>query len=147
MKESSKYKTIFMILSTITLSTIAITYLINPITSFTTKGTTNQNQNVAIIVPGGGLTSTGELPIHCLIRVEKAIELFHSLKSQYSNIDIITLSGGTTHKPNPRDERGFPIWEATAAAKKLIELGIPSDIIKEEIVSLDTIGNVKFFIN
>eukprot|EP01035_Chromulina_nebulosa_P019361 gene19361-25227_t len=51
---------------------------------------------------------------------------------------------GTTHKPNPLDGKGFPITEATAAAKELISMGIPTDNIKEELFSLDTIGNAFF---
>eukprot|EP00607_Mallomonas_marina_P006209 CAMPEP_0182435154 /NCGR_PEP_ID=MMETSP1167-20130531/74045_1 /TAXON_ID=2988 /ORGANISM="Mallomonas Sp, Strain CCMP3275" /LENGTH=193 /DNA_ID=CAMNT_0024625877 /DNA_START=253 /DNA_END=834 /DNA_ORIENTATION=- len=57
---------------------------------------------------------------------------------------IITLSGGTPHKPNPVDSNGFPILEATAAAKALIAMDINPSAILEEAFSLDTIGNAYF---
>jgi hypothetical protein len=80
---------------------------------------------------------------------------------------IITLSGGTPHKPNPvgnlaeipvnlcnsadkettfADAAGFTVFEATAAARWLYDNSRkyhinPADIM-EELFSLDTIGNV-----
>lgn len=95
--------------------------------------------DTGIIILGGGLTSTGDIPEHTQLRVNKAIEMYHRLGE---NAYIIPLSGGTPHKPNPLDERGFPIWEASAAAKKLMALGVSGDHILEENFSLDTIGNV-----
>lgn len=94
----------------------------------------------AIIILGGGLMRDGSLPSHTTLRVERAVQLFHELQG---NAVIIPLSGGTPHKPNPLDIEGFPIWESTAAAKRLLELGIPADKILEENFSLDTIGNVR----
>lgn len=93
----------------------------------------------AIIVLGGGLTSNGEVPFYTKLRVEKAVELYNQLGK---DARIFPLSGGTPHKPNPVDSRGFPIWEACAASKALIKDGIPPAAIFEEAFSVDTIGNV-----
>lgn len=95
----------------------------------------------AIIVLGGGLTEKGECPPHTQLRLEKAMEIYNKRKSQNGAV-IIPLSGGTPYKPNPVDEKGFPIWEATAAAKQLIKMGVPYSDILEEAFSLDTVGNV-----
>lgn len=95
---------------------------------------------IAIIVLGGGVLPNGSPPPHTQLRIAKAIELFHKFDNQPT---IITLSGGTPHKPNPVDSKGFPIWEASSAAKMLIEMGIPSQKVYEENFSLDTVGNVR----
>ena len=94
----------------------------------------------AIVVLGGGLTTDGQVPYHTQLRLDKAISLYHEI--YHDHAIIITLSGGTPHKPNPLDQEGFPVWEATAAAQKLVEMGIPSNHVYEENFSLDTIGNV-----
>lgn len=93
----------------------------------------------AIVVLGGGVTADGQVPIHTKLRVDKAIELYHQLGK---DARIFPLSGGTPHKPNPVDSRGFPVWEACAASKALIKAGIPPSAIFEEAFSLDTVGNV-----
>jgi uncharacterized SAM-binding protein YcdF (DUF218 family) len=97
-------------------------------------------ENVAIIILGGGLLTDGSVPPHTMLRIERAIQLFQDTYQKKAT--IITLSGGTPHKPNPLDQYGFPVWEASAAAKKLIELGVPSEHVFEENFSLDTVGNV-----
>jgi uncharacterized SAM-binding protein YcdF (DUF218 family) len=99
---------------------------------------------IAVIVLGGGLTADGQVPTHTQLRLDKAAELYRSLKDGNHIVQIITLSGGTPHKPNPRDSDGFAIWEASAAAKRLLEMGIESENVLEENFSLDTIGNVSF---
>ena len=93
-----------------------------------------------IIIPGGGVTNSGEVPKHTQLRIDKAIEIYRQLEKE--NPIIITLSAGTTHKPNPTDIRGFSITESNAAAKMLIKLGISEDKVFEENISLDTLGNV-----
>jgi len=99
------------------------------------------DHKTAIVVLGGGLTSDGNVPYHTRLRIQRAAQLHKELgKSAF----IITLSGGTPHKPNPLDSSGFPIWEATAAAKALIEEGVSPECILEEAFSLDTIGNAYF---
>lgn len=102
---------------------------------------------IAIIVLGGGLMSKGEVPQHTQCRLDKAMELYYELiKSESSStaVDIITLSGGTPHKPPPRDKQGFPIGEAQASASYLIKQGVPVAQIAEENFSLDTLGNAYF---
>lgn len=99
-------------------------------------------EEVAIVILGGGLLSDGTVPPHTMLRIERAINLFN--EKYQKKATIITLSGGTPHKPNPLDKNGFPVWEASAAAKRLIELGTPSDKVFEENFSLDTVGNVSF---
>ena len=96
--------------------------------------------DAAIVVLGGGLTATGTLPPHTQLRVDEAIRLYRSLGGRAR---IITLSGGTPYKPNPLDSKGFPILEATAAARELLHHGIPANHVFEEAFSLDTIGNVR----
>ena len=102
----------------------------------------SHSSKTAIIVLGGGLTEKGECPPHTQLRLDKALEIYNKKKSQGGAV-IIPLSGGTPYKPNPVDEKGFPIWEATAAAKQLIKMGVPYSDIFEEAFSLDTVGNVR----
>lgn len=102
----------------------------------------SHSSKTAIIVLGGGLTEKGECPPHTQLRLDKALEIYNKKKSQGGAV-IIPLSGGTPYKPNPVDEKGFPIWEATAAAKQLIKMGVPYSDILEEAFSLDTVGNVR----
>ncbi len=57
---------------------------------------------------------------------------------------LMPLSAGTTHRPPPLDERGFPITEARAGADYLMRRGVdPRRIVMEE-WSYDTIGNAYF---
>ena len=91
----------------------------------------------ATLIPGGGLTATGEVPSWVAARLDRAIAMY---QGEY----LIPLSAGTTHKPPPLDEQGFPVLEAIAAARYLAEQGIPPARILPEICSLDTIGNAYF---
>ena len=123
------------------LSVLVIGYVL--ISIFLTMGDDKISKvKTGIIVLGGGLKDDGTVPHHTQLRLDKAVELF---KTQKESSYIITLSGGTPHKPNPRDAKGFAIWEATAAARKLIDMGISHTSILEENFSLDTIGNVSHF--
>jgi uncharacterized SAM-binding protein YcdF (DUF218 family) len=92
-----------------------------------------------IVVLGGGVTADGKAPEHTQQRLNLALDVYKELDT---NALLIPLSGGTPHKPNPVDQRGFPVWESTAAAKGLLERGVPVERILEESFSLDTIGNV-----
>lgn len=94
----------------------------------------------AIVILGGGVAADGGVPEHTSERVKLALQVDQELKQCAV---FVTLSGGTPHKPNPVDSKGFPIWEATAAAKALLDAGISADRILEESFSLDTIGNVR----
>jgi len=91
----------------------------------------------AILVPGGGVREGGVLPSWARCRLDRALQLE---RGEY----IVTLSAGTTHRPPPLDAHGFPIFESVAAAKYLIEAGIPATRILTETHSYDTIGNAFF---
>jgi|SRR6516162_1561591 hypothetical protein len=91
----------------------------------------------AIVIPGGGVRENGVLPTWVERRLDRAIELH---KGQF----ILTLSAGTTHRPPPLDSSGFPFFESIAAAKYLIDRGVPPDAILPETCSYDTIGNAFF---
>lgn len=98
-------------------------------------------QTTAVIILGGGVTKEGTVPMHTQLRLDAAFELYRQL-GQHAL--FFPLSGGTPHKPNPVDRLGFPVWECTAAAKRLVEMGVPPGQIFEETTSLDTIGNAYF---
>jgi hypothetical protein len=90
------------------------------------------------IVPGGGLQPDGKLPPWTEERLNKAVLQSNSTKY------IFCLSGGTVHKPPPRNKMGFPIFESRAAADYLIQKGVSPHKIRSEICSYDTIGNAYF---
>lgn len=101
-----------------------------------------KTNRVGIIVLGGGLLKDGRVPPHVTLRLQKAVELYNSIKLTSKDYPfIITLSGGTPHKPNPVDLEGFPYKESTSGALDLIAMGIPPDHILEEAFTLDTFGN------
>lgn len=100
-----------------------------------------QGKTVVVIL-GGGVAPDGGVPEHTQRRLDIAYKLYRDLGSSAL---FVPLSGGTPHKPNPVDGRGFPVWEATAAAKMLIQMGVPPQQIIEEAFSLDTIGNVSLY--
>src|ERR1700678_2516046 len=70
----------------------------------------------AVLIPGGGLTDAGELPLYVISRLERG--LAHS--AEY----FIPLSAGTPHRLPPLDARGYPIYEAVRAARYLREHGV-----------------------
>lgn len=63
----------------------------------------NDDKSIVIAVLGGGLTSSGSVPLHTKLRLDKAIDLYHQLKSTHHQVIIIPLSAGTPYKPNPVD--------------------------------------------
>lgn len=91
----------------------------------------------AVIVPGGGLSSSNELPPWVKCRFEKA-------KAMRGDATVITLSAGTPHKPLPMDVDGFPVFESVVAAEWLVEQGVPENKILTDTFSYDTIGNAFF---
>jgi hypothetical protein len=91
----------------------------------------------AILVPGGGVRAGGRLPSWVERRLERAVERH---RGEY----ILALSAGTTHRPPPVDERGFPIFESVAAARYLIAAGVAPERILTETHSYDTVGNAYF---
>jgi len=107
----------------------------------------------AIIVLGGGLAADGTPPSWQKARCAAGAKLYHAATNafkknkpgQHTQPVIVTLSGGTTWKPPPTDQRGFPITEAASSARHLaLEHGVPYSDLFEEGFSLDTIGNAYF---
>jgi hypothetical protein len=90
-----------------------------------------------IIVPGGGVTRTGELPLWVSHRFDRALE-------RSGGAPILCLSAASAHKPLPLDPSGKPIFEASAGAKYLMARGFPAERIFLELASYDTIGNAYF---
>lgn len=91
----------------------------------------------AILVPGGGIKNNHQLPPRVQNRFDRALEIH---QNQY----IIALSAGTTHKPPPLDNDGFPIFESRIGADYLIKKGVEPRWILCETTSYDTIGNAYF---
>ncbi|MCP5049431.1 MAG: YdcF family protein [bacterium] len=96
-----------------------------------------KNSFDAILIPGGGMRAGGQVPLWVINRLNRAIEI-------HDTGYIITLSGGTIHKPPPLDKDGYPVFESVAAARYLVEKGIDPERILSEIASYDTIGNAYF---
>jgi len=92
----------------------------------------------AIVILGGGLRDGGLLPPWSIARFERALE------RQTGTEAFICLSQATVHRPPPLDGRGFPVTEAAAGARYLIERGIEPERIRLEALSLETIGNAAF---
>ncbi len=90
----------------------------------------------AILIPGGGLTGSGELTPFVCARLDRAAS--HSARF------YIPLSAGTPHHPLPLDARGYPIFEAIPAAQYLHARGVAKEQILTEMCSYDTIGNAFF---
>ncbi|HTP86194.1 MAG TPA: YdcF family protein [Bryobacteraceae bacterium] len=91
----------------------------------------------ATVVLGNGLREGGKLPSWTRRKLDRALAL-------YGGEHLILSSGGTTYRPPPLDEHGYPIYEAYAAAQYLIQHGIPADRILAEANSYDTVGNAFF---
>ena len=91
----------------------------------------------AILIPGNGVDEDGELPSWVRGRLDRVVR-------DYRGEYVLPLSAGTTHRPPPRDARGFPILESVAAGQYLLARGIPADRILTETASYDTIGNAFF---
>jgi DUF218 domain len=91
----------------------------------------------AILIPGGGVREGGHLHTWVQCRLDRAIKLH---RGEY----FIVLSAGTTYHPPPLDAGGFPIFESVAAARYLMEAGVPPDRILTDTSSYDTIGNAYF---
>ena len=98
----------------------------------------SQKKYDCILIPGGGLRADGSLPDWTLARLERALEIEGQAEW------ILTLSGGTVHKPPPLDPAGFPYFESRQAAAYLVEAGVDPGRILSETCSYDTIGNAYF---
>jgi hypothetical protein len=91
----------------------------------------------AILIPGGGVRAGGTLPAWVAARFDLALQL-------RGDSFLMPLSLGTPHRPPPLDERGFPIAEAAAGARYLMQRGVERARILIESCSYDTIGNAYF---
>ena len=92
----------------------------------------------AVIVPGGGLNAAAEPAEWVVARLDAALR--HDTETNF----FLVLSRGTTHKPPPLDGAGFPVDEAAASARYLVQHGVAPARILLESWSLDTIGNAAF---
>jgi uncharacterized SAM-binding protein YcdF (DUF218 family) len=90
----------------------------------------------AIVIPGGCLTDSGELAPYVVPRLDRAL----ARSAAY----FIPSSAATPHRPPPLNARGYPIYEASAAAHYLRGRGVPERRILTETFSYDTIGNAFF---
>lgn len=90
----------------------------------------------AVVVPGGGVAESGHPRPWVASRLVTALEL----DTDY----YIVLSRGTTHRPPPLHEDGFPVDESAASAHFLIQRGVLPHRILLDTWSLDTIGNAYF---
>lgn len=91
----------------------------------------------AVLIPGGGVDpETGEVCPWVAARFDVALR-FDADASYF-----IPLSRGTTHKPPPRNSRGFPVDESSAGAAYMLRNGLsdPARILLDT-WSVDTIGN------
>ena len=96
----------------------------------------------AILVLGGGLTPTGDLPPWVVRRLDGA----HYIYSQQTNpTPIVLLGAGTPHKRPVLDPAGFVLHESTAYARYLLEeYSLPAKELLKETSSYDTVGNAYF---
>lgn len=94
-------------------------------------------------MPGGGLTLEGAPTAWVRRRLQEAAKLYAERRAAGDPAVIVTLSGGTPHKPMPIDTRSnFQVYEAEGSARCLIrEFAVPPEHVFEENLSLDTIGN------
>lgn len=91
-----------------------------------------------VVVPGGGLDAEAQPAEWVRSRLDAA------LKHDAETVSYLVLSRGTTHRPPPLDQRGFPVDEAAASAAYLVEHGVAPERVLLESWSLDTIGNAAF---
>jgi uncharacterized SAM-binding protein YcdF (DUF218 family) len=91
----------------------------------------------AILILGGGVREGGELPPWARARYDLALQ-------RQAGEPLICLSAGTTHRPPPLDNTGFPVLECIAGARHLMSQGIPARQIRLETASYDTVGNAYF---
>jgi len=94
-----------------------------------------------ILIPGGGLDQDNRPTAWTRNRLDRAAEVY---KQCGGNLVLMPLSAGTTHKAPPHDDRGFPIYESTAAARYLLERQVAPEHIRFDAYSLDTLGNAAF---
>jgi uncharacterized SAM-binding protein YcdF (DUF218 family) len=90
-----------------------------------------------VIIPGGGVREGGVLPPWVAARFDLALAVC-------GDALLMPLSFGTPHRPPPLDRLGYPIVEAMAGARYLMDRQIDPARILLEASSYDTIGNAYF---
>lgn len=90
-----------------------------------------------VVVLGGGVREGGALPPWVVKRFDRALEIM-------GEAPVLCLSAGTTHRPPPLNEEGYPFLESVAGAAHLLRRGVRPDRIHVEALSYDTIGNAYF---
>lgn len=100
-------------------------------------------EHLVVVVPGGGLNLDGQPTAWVRERLQKAASIHAARRDAGEMCHIVTLSGGTPHKPMPVDPKsGYQVFEAEASAQHLIRaLNVPAEDIFEESWSLDTVAN------
>ncbi|KAL7493758.1 hypothetical protein ACHAWT_002829 [Skeletonema menzelii] len=103
----------------------------------------------AILVLGGGVPLSPKDPPTYVKRrcdvVAKLINAFQEQTNDTSAPSVVCLSAGTAHLPQYiTRHNGLPLWESTASAAYLMQLGIPETNIFVETTSYDTISNAFF---
>jgi len=92
----------------------------------------------AALILGGGIDEAGQPLDWVKARLDMALDMSDDVSY------FLTLSRGTTHEPPPLDSNAFPVDEATASEKYLLERGVAPERIIKDTWSLDTIGNAAF---
>ena len=103
----------------------------------------------AILVLGGGVPrSVNEPPIFVQKRCDDAAAVVRRQQQQQQQeeplVPILSLSAGTTHRPQFMSPRGQPVWESTASSAYLVSQHNFHDNLYVETTSFDTIGNAYF---
>ena len=89
----------------------------------------------AIVVPAGGLTTTGSLPEWVRRRMDAALEAHRQ-----TGAPVLCSGGGTPHKPPVLlPGTGYVVHESTACASYLLERGLAPSCILKEWASYDTV--------
>ena len=104
----------------------------------------------AILVLGGGVPSSPkDPPTYVKRRCDVVAKLMNALQEQTNDTtsvpSVLCLSAGTAHLPQYiLPSNGLPLWESTASAAYLMQLGVPEKNIFVETTSYDTISNAFF---
>ena len=104
----------------------------------------------AILLLGGGVpNSPKDPPAYVKRRCDNVAKLINAYQQQTNNNSnvpsVICLSAGTAHVPQYiLPHNGLPLWESTASASYLMQLGVPEEYIFVETTSYDTISNAFF---
>lgn len=104
----------------------------------------------AILLLGGGVpNSPTDPPAYVKRRCDSVAKLMNAYQQQTNNDKnvpaVICLSAGTAHLPQYiLPHNGLPLWESTASASYLMQLGVPQEYIFVETTSYDTISNAFF---